>query len=183
MESSWPPLLAGTPLIIVKLDPKRVEVTRYPGVVIEAGAPAPWVAVQAVWVSREYNLNGLRFIAGDVLHEFFSPADRFNVFSVFSPEGELRGWYANVTHPARLDREREPMMLYWHDLYIDVVALPDGTVVVRDEDELEASGLRTSDPDLYSTIVRTKDEIIRGIRGSAFPFHESSAIATSPSRV
>src|SRR4051794_30960678 len=122
----WPRIAAGTPLIIVKLDPNGREVTRYPGVVIHAGESEPWVAAQAVWVSREYDLNGLKFIAGDTLHEFFSPTDWFNLFSVFSPEGQLRGWYANVTYPTRLDAASDPFTLFWHDLYIDVIGLPDG---------------------------------------------------------
>jgi hypothetical protein len=178
MESLWPRLEPGTALTVVKLDPDGCEVTRYPGVVIEAGAPHPWVAVRAVWVSRDYDLNGLRFIAGDEMHEFFSPADCFNAFSVFAPDGQLRGWYANVTQPTRIDAHTEPQTLYWHDLYVDVVLLPDGDVFVRDEDELEASGLRTSNPELYQTIVSSRDEILRRCRAREFPFHEAAAVPT-----
>src|SRR4051812_22775164 len=127
---TWPKMPVGTRLMIVKLDPGGCEVTRYPGLVMDAGESSPWVAARATWVSREYDLNGLKFIAGDQLHEFFSPADWFNLFSVFSPAGELRGWYANVTYPARLDRGSDPMTLFWHDLYIDVIGLPDGRMVV-----------------------------------------------------
>src|SRR4051812_15170791 len=133
MREVWPDLPPGTALIVVKLDPDGIEVARYPGVVIDVGVPSPWVAVQAQWVSREYNLDGLLFVLGDTLHEFFSSEDRFNVFSVFTPKGQLRGWYANVTYPSRIDPSTEPQTLYWHDLYIDVIALPDGRVVVRDE--------------------------------------------------
>ncbi len=172
-QEIWPQLAAGTPLTIVKLDPAGCEVTRYPGVVIDAGEPHPWVPVQARWVSRDYDLNGLLFIAGDTLHEFFSPADWFNVFSVFTPEGQLRGWYANVTFPARLDIESEPATLFWHDLYIDVVGLPVGRLVVRDEDELDQAGLETTDPELHAKIVAMRDEIMRRCMARDFPFHET----------
>jgi predicted RNA-binding protein associated with RNAse of E/G family len=172
-QEIWPQMVAGKPLIIVKLDPDGCEVTRYPGVVIDAGEPIPWVAVQAKWVSRDYDLSGLLFIAGDILHEFFSPVDWFNVFSVFAPEGELRGWYANVTYPARLDAKSEPAMLFWHDLYIDVVGLPDRRLVVRDEDELDQSGLQTGDPALHARIITTRDEIMRRCAAREFPFHET----------
>jgi protein associated with RNAse G/E len=172
----WPAMPVGTPLTIVKLDPVGCEVTRYPGIVIEAGETSPWVAAQATWVSREYDLDGLKFIAGDKLHEFFSPADWFNLFSVFSPEGVLRGWYANVIYPARLDSASDPLTLYWHDLFIDVIGLPDGRMVIRDEDELEASGLRSSNPELYQKILKTRDELTRRCQAREFPFHETDRV-------
>jgi predicted RNA-binding protein associated with RNAse of E/G family len=180
MEEVWPELLPGSALTVVKLDPDGQEVTRYPAVVIDAGAPEPWVAVQAMWVSREYNLDGLLFVAGDVLHEFFSPNDQFNVFAVFAPDGRLRGWYANVTHPACLDSSTESITLIWHDLYIDVIALPGGKVVVRDEDELEESSLRESDPDLYNAIHTMRDEILSRIQAREFPFHEADVANAMP---
>src|SRR5262245_14561707 len=112
----WPVLPIGATLRIVKLSPEGDEVAIYPGVVIEAGAPSPWVALRATWVSRQHNLDGLLFVPDDTLHEFFSPAHPFNVFSVFAPDGTLRGWYANVTYPSRLDTTTDPFTLYWHDL-------------------------------------------------------------------
>jgi Protein of unknown function (DUF402) len=173
-QPAWPALPPGTPLRIVKLAPDGSEVTSYPGTVIEAGAPPPWVAVRATWVSRPHDLNGLLFLPGDTLHEFFSPADHFNLFSVWAPDGALRGWYANVTHPSRLDSTTDPPRLYWHDLYLDVVALPDGTVVVRDEDELDDAGLCSSDPSLHATIVAARDELLQRATRREFPFHEGS---------
>jgi hypothetical protein len=170
--TAWPSLPPGTALTIVKLAPDGSEVTRYPGEVFEAGAPPPWVAVQASWVSREYDLNGLRFVKGDTLHEFFSPQHPFNVFSVFSASGSLRGWYANVTYPTQLDLATTPPTLTWHDLYVDIVALPDGTVAIRDEDELAAACLAATNPAVFQMIVEAKEEILRRISERAFPFHE-----------
>ena len=170
--TAWPPLPPGTVLTIVKRAPDGSEVARYAGEVIEAGAVSPWVAIRATWVSREYNLNGLRFVKGDTLHEFFSPVHLFNVFSIFSATGTLRGWYANVTHPARLDLTTTPPTLTWHDLYVDVVALPDGTVTVRDEDELAGARLAESEPLLHQMIVEARDEMLRRIHAREFPFHE-----------
>jgi hypothetical protein len=123
----------------------------------------------------------LQFIAGDVLHEFFSPVDFMNSFTVFAPGGRLRGWYANVTHPSWIVVETEPMTLFWHDLYIDVVALPDGAVIVRDEDELAASDLSTTDPSLYKTILTARDEIVRRCNAREFPFHETGVYSASGS--
>jgi predicted RNA-binding protein associated with RNAse of E/G family len=170
--AAWPDLAAGTELRIVKRSPEGGEVTRYPGWVIEAGAPLPWIAARANWVTKVVEMDGLRFVPGDRLHEFFSPEHHFNLFSVWSPEGELRGWYANVTHPTTIEWSTAPPTLYWHDLYVDLIALPNGVYVVRDEDELEESGLATSDPALHKLILDTRDELIRLFEHRAFPFHE-----------
>jgi hypothetical protein len=169
---TWPELPPGTAIQVVKLNPAGDEAARYPAVVVEVGATSPWVAVRATWVSRRYDLDGLIFEAGDRLHEFFSPVDPFNLFSVWTPDGRLRGWYANVTYPARLDPTTEPPTLFWHDLYLDVVALPDGTTVVRDEDELAASGLADRGPALHAAILAARDELLARRLAGAFPFHE-----------
>ena len=172
--AEWSELPPGTELKIVKLAPKGHEVTSYPGSVIDAAAPAPWIAARADWTTRLVELDGLRFVPGDRLHEFFSPEHPFNVFSIWAPDGHLRGWYANVTHPARFDASSQPITLFWHDLYIDVIGLPDGTVVVRDEDELAASGLASSDLELHAMIVKARDELLHRFQQRAFPFHEGS---------
>jgi hypothetical protein len=173
-STTWPVLLDGTDLRIVKLAPDGREVTSYPGRVMECDRPAQWVVARAEWVLKTIELDGLRFVPGDRLHEFFSPAHPFNVFSIWSPYGALRGWYANVTQPARLDPLTDPITLYWHDLYIDVIALPDGTVTVRDEDELIEAGMASSDPDLHALILLARDDLLRLFADRAFPFHESS---------
>jgi Protein of unknown function (DUF402) len=170
----WPALSAGTELRIVQPAPDGREVTNYPGRVIDFDAPAPWVVARAEWVLKTIELDGLRFVPGDRLHEFFSPAHPFNVFSIWSPDGALRGWYANVTHPARLDLVTDPISLFWHDLYIDVIARPDGTVTVRDVEELVEAGLASSDPDLHALIHRAREELLRLFTDRAFPFHEFS---------
>jgi protein associated with RNAse G/E len=162
-------------LQIVKLAPDGNEATRYPGRIIDIGAPSPWIAARADWVLRQIELDRLQFVPGDTLHEFFSPDDWFNCFSVWSPEGVLRGWYANVTYPTTIDVATQPPVLVWRDLYIDVIAIPDGTVTVRDEDELEASDLAVSDSALHERILQVRDELMRRFSIRAFPFHEGSA--------
>lgn len=168
----WPDLLPGTELVIVKVSPEGERVTTYPGWVIDASSPQPWIAARADWVRKVVEMDGLQFIPGDTLHEFFSPLHPYNLFSVWSPEGVLRGWYANVTHPTTIDFETVPPTLFWHDLYVDLIALPDGRFAVRDEDELLEAGLAERDPNLHALIERTRDELIALFEARAFPFHE-----------
>jgi len=166
----WPPLPAGTELVVVKLAPDGSEVTRYQGFVHATPEDATWVVVEARWTNRRVDLDGLSFVPGDLLLEYFSPVHPFNAFAVFAPDGTQRGWYANVTYPSTMDPTTSPSTLFWHDLYLDVIALPDGTILIRDEDELDEAGLAESDPDLHRAIIAAKDEVVQRIGAGEIPF-------------
>lgn len=168
----WPRISHGTAVTVIKLAPDGAEVARYPATVRDDVVPAPWLAVEAQWVTRRVEMDGLAFEPGDTLREYFSPRHRFNAFAVVTPDGLLRGWYANVTHPPRLDADAEPPILTWHDLYVDVVALPDGRTAVRDEDELAEAALGDREPALHATILAARDEILDRLECRVFPFHD-----------
>lgn len=168
----WPLLPPGAAVVVVKLAPDGTEVTRYPATVRAERVPEPWLAVEARWVNRRMELDGLVFEPGDALREYFSPRDRFNVFAVFAPDGRLRGWYANVTHPTMLDVATDPPTVTWHDLYVDVVGLPDGSVAVRDEDELTEAALAEHEPALFAAITASRDMILDRLAQRRFPFHD-----------
>lgn len=163
---SWPDLPIGATLEVQKIDFDGAIKATYPGIVIDAGAPTPWVAVECRWVMPAGESDGLWLIPGDTLIEFFSPAHPYNAFRIHAPDGTLRGWYANVTFPTVV----EGATLSWHDLWLDLIVLPDGTFTVRDEDELEESGIAQSDPNLYAAVVHAGEELVRLARARAFPF-------------
>jgi protein associated with RNAse G/E len=157
---------------IVKVRPDGSLATTYPGTIIDVAAPQGWVAAEAVWTRDPIELDGLLFSPGDHIHEYFSDRDPFNVFAVFSSEGQLRGWYANVTYPSWMGTEDDTPAIYWHDLYVDVIALPSGQVFVRDEDELEAAQPGFDDRRLVETILAARDELLRRFQSREFPFHD-----------
>lgn len=167
--ASWSLLRPGTMVTVVKIAPEGHEVTRYPGLVV-ARRDDGWVVVQATWTHRLVVLDGLHFCPGDLLLEWFSPVAPFNAFAVHAPDGELRGWYANVTYPTRFDPGAHPPLLAWHDLYIDLVGLPGGASTIRDEDELRESGLETSDPALHAEIIAARDALVRRFAARLAPF-------------
>ena len=169
---AWLRLVPGQAIHIRKRHPDGSEATTYPGVVMDIELPAPWVGIRAKWTRDVIVLDGLAFTPGDTLHEYFSPEHPFNVFTVIAPDGRTRGWYANVTYPATLQTETEPWSLTWHDLFIDLVGLPDGNYVVRDEDELAEAQLEATDPALYGMIVAARDEMIERFTRRGAPFHE-----------
>lgn len=170
--AEWSALTPHTTLTIVKLAPDGQEVTRYPGQVLGRTWPKSWVGARAIWTNREVAVDGLWFRTGDRLDEYFSSSEWFNAFQVVAPTGETRGWYANVTYPARLEDGPSGLVLTWHDLYVDVVVLADGAVTIRDEDELADSALAERAPGIHKKIVDARDLILSRIAGRAFPFDQ-----------
>lgn len=177
---AWSSLLPGAELTIVKLAPDGSEAARYRGEVV-GHRPDSWVLVLATWTNRTIELAGLSFHPGDSLLEWFSPRHPFNAFAVYSSQDRLKGWYANVTHPAWLDTTKDPPVLFWHDLYLDLVGLPDGSFTVFDDDELLASGLAGADPQLHARILEARSELIRRFELRLPPFAELSDM--TPSRI
>lgn len=164
----WPDLPIGTVLDILKINHDGAVPFRYPGTVIEADIPDPWIAVACKWALPTAEADGLVFGTGDTLIEFYSPEHRYNAFRAHAPDGTLRGWYANVTYPTVV----RGTTLEWHDLWLDLILLPHGTMTIRDQDELEDSGIERDDPELYRTILATMDEVEQLARGGTFPFNE-----------
>ncbi|MFW6074279.1 MAG: DUF402 domain-containing protein [Chloroflexota bacterium] len=136
----------------------------------EFHSSAHWIAVSATWTHGLVDTGHMYFENGDDLYEYFALDAPFNAFAVYRASGEFGGWYCNVTYPTEIvDGE-----IHWHDLYIDVIVRPeDGEIVILDEDELEASDLARSDPDLHKMIHEARDEIVRRIRAREYPFSEA----------
>jgi uncharacterized protein len=177
-SAAWTSLLPGAELTIVKLAPDGSEAARYQGEVVSHYEDS-WMLVRATWTNRTVDIGELSFCPGDSLLEWFSPQYPFNAFAVFSPNDRLKGWYANVTHPARLDVAPDPPVLIWHDLFLDLVGLPDGSFTLRDDDELLASGLANADPELHACIIGARSELIRRFECRLLPFADLPATALS----
>lgn len=174
IRGGWSSLSPGDRVTVVKLAPDGSEAARYPGEVIARVDPESWIVVRATWTHRRIELDGLAFSPGDELREWFSPEQEFNAFAVHAPDGRRKGWYANVTDPAWLETTTAPPLLFWRDLYVDLVGLPDGAFSLRDEDELAASGLARENPGLHGRILRARDEIARRFEHRLAPFADVS---------
>jgi hypothetical protein len=78
-------------------------------------------------------VDGVPFEAGDVFTECYYWGRWFNVFHVAAADGTTRGWYCNVTQPAKLVDDT----LLYVDMALDLFVHPDGRMTVLDEDEFE----------------------------------------------
>ena len=144
---------------------------RYAGAMTGETCPRPWFAVEALWIMKRVEVNGLVFEPGDRLVEYFSPAHWFNAFRVMAPDGVIRGVYGNVTCPVAVDVVDDETIVTWHDLYLDVLRLGDGSLVLCDDVELAASGLAVTNPELHERIMTTAAEMMVLARTGTFPFH------------
>lgn len=158
--AALPLLIPGSIVTVVKRAPDGSEAARYPATVAATEAPAPWIELIAEWTLPHVDVSGLIFEPGDTLREFFSAEHPFNAFAVIAPSGVLRGWYGNVTYPAFIETVKGKQALVWHDLYLDVVILADGTMHPLDDDELAESGLPANEPAFGEAIVQARRDLI-----------------------
>jgi len=168
-------LQPGTKLTAIKLREDGSEAARWP--VEVASVPPGWVVVNTAWQGGHLDLGYMVWDNGDVFREYYSLEQPLNAFAVFASGGQqFKGWYCNISFPCRIEGDT----LSWQDLYLDVISLPDGEVLVLDEDELAASGLETRDPKTYRMILNTRDRLLTMIAEHAYPFSDvdiSSSLA------
>ncbi|WP_298564515.1 DUF402 domain-containing protein [Streptomyces luteogriseus] len=121
------------------------------------------LAVRAPWAgSGVRDFGFVRFEPGDVFTEYYWRDRWYAVKEVRSATGVLKGWYCDVTRPAR----RSGAELVVEDLDLDLWRSADGTDVRRlDEDEFAESGLGRSDPEAARAALAALDELESLARG------------------
>ncbi|KAB1150494.1 DUF402 domain-containing protein [Streptomyces luteolifulvus] len=124
------------------------------------------IAVRAPWAGdgvRDFGF--VRFESGDVFTEYYWRDRWYSVKEVRDAAGRLKGWYCDITRPAR----RTGAELVAEDLDLDLWRSADGTDVRRlDEDEFAESGLAQTDPQAAAAAVAALDELESLARGSGF---------------
>src|SRR6476661_7619630 len=99
-------------MFVRKLDYRGVEKATYEGEVLVRDAHS--VVIQATWTRPTARLGFVDFEKGDVLRETFYTDRWYNVFEIFTARGRLKGWYADVTRPARITSDH----IEWEDLLL-----------------------------------------------------------------
>jgi uncharacterized protein len=113
--------------------PDGSQAYQWDGTILRCDASG--VVLRATFNVDLVDLGFTTFRRGDEFIEFYYFDRWFNVFQVSSPEGQLKGWYANVGLPAEIKPEIGELL--YVDLALDVWAHPNGEFVVLDEDEFE----------------------------------------------
>ncbi|MFF3177215.1 DUF402 domain-containing protein [Streptomyces sp. NPDC057900] len=145
---------AGLTVVLVKAGKTKI---RYPAALVADDGTR--VTVRAPWAApgvRDFGF--VRFEPGDVFTEHYWRDAWFAVKEVRTGDGELKGWYCDVTRPAVL-RDGE---LIVEDLDLDLWVSADRCDVLRlDEDEFAESGLAQRDPAAARAAVAALDELER----------------------
>lgn len=118
-----------TDVTIRKLDHMGREVLSYPGTVLEQQDDA--VTLRTSWDRSPVDLGFVVLEPGDCWTEFFYSNRWYNVFEIRAGDGRLKGWYCNITRPARIGKREVAA----EDLALDLWVEPDGETTVLDEGE------------------------------------------------
>ncbi|MFD6877595.1 MULTISPECIES: DUF402 domain-containing protein [unclassified Streptomyces] len=149
----------NTPRWTVTLTKAGRTKIRYPAT--EVADDGDRISVRAPWAAGAVKDFGfVRFEPGDVFVEHFWRTRWYAVKEVWTGEGVLKGWYCDITRPAVVREGEGEGEIVVEDLDLDLWVSADGASVLRlDEDEFEASGLRTRDPEAAARAVRALDAL------------------------
>ena len=151
-----------TPIIVQKCNHLGEVVWQYQGEAVERGAT--WVCLMARFARSDVDAGYVVFRRGDAMTEWFYSDRWYNVFRLEDvDDGRLKGWYCNIGRPARLGED----VVAYDDLALDVFVMPDGDVLVLDEDEFDALHLAEADVAASWAAVET---IRAAVAARAFPF-------------
>jgi predicted RNA-binding protein associated with RNAse of E/G family len=124
------------------------------------------LVLRAGWAEPQTrDLGFVRFEPGDVWTEHYWRERWYSIKEVRDSNGVLKGWYADVVRPVRV----EEGLLVAEDLDLDLWLSADRRTILRlDEDEFAASALAESDPAAAAQALRALEELDR-LASKGFP--------------
>jgi hypothetical protein len=123
-------------IIVDKLNLQGELKWRYEGEFIARGAD--WLTLEAFFDRDDMPFMDTVWKRGDRFVETYYTGRGYNIFEIFDRDnGELKGYYCNVTRPAQVSDGR----VAYVDLYLDFWVSASGAQTVLDEDEFLAADL------------------------------------------
>ncbi|NTU79050.1 MAG: DUF402 domain-containing protein [Chloroflexales bacterium] len=152
-------------MIIRLIKPIKGIVVTYEGEVLARTATS--VTIRAPWRGGVVNLGVIAFSPGDTLVEHFYSDRWYNIFELRGPDGRLKGWYCNITRPARISADA----IESEDLELDLIVSRDrAQLCLEDEDEFAARRLDVNEPEAYTEALAAVEELRGLIALGAQPF-------------
>jgi len=129
-------------ILVIKLNVEGKETWRYSGRVIERHQK--WLRLEARFNRDDLPFHGITLGRGDRFVETYFMDKWYNIFEMHDRiTDDLKGWYCNVSTPARIEKDR----LSYIDLALDLLVYADKRQLVLDEDEFQQLPI---DPDTRS---------------------------------
>jgi hypothetical protein len=122
-------------IVVDKLSPQGELKWRYEGEVIERGEG--WLRLEAFFDRDELSFMDVTLKRGDRFVETYYSDRWYNIFEIHDRDDALKGWYCNVTRPAKFVDSR----VEYVDLFLDLWVSANGALTVLDEDEFLAADL------------------------------------------
>ena len=151
------------PLVVQKLLYDGSLSYRWAGEVLERHADH--LLFGAVFEQDYRDLGYVIFERGDVFYEYYYFHRWYNVFQIYSAAGTLKGWYCNITSPARLSNGE----LTFVDLALDLFVYPDRRFLVLDQEEFEQLAANTYHADEVAAAKTALAELIDRAREGRLP--------------
>jgi protein associated with RNAse G/E len=115
---------------VYKLNPAGQVTWQYQGSVLQHTHHA--VVVEAYFDRQDMPFQGITLKRRDRFVETFYDNRWYNLFEIYDrDDGQRKGWYCNICHPAVI---RDDSISYI-DLALDLWVTPDGQQTILDEDE------------------------------------------------
>lgn len=151
-------------ITVYKRDHTGRVVWQYKGVAIQRDDHS--ICLTALFNVEQAELGFVTFRRGDVFTEWFYTDRWYNIFRIEDGQtGALKGWYCNITRPATITRDS----VYADDLALDVMVMPNGNVILLDEDEFDTLDLSTAE---RMEALRAVEAIRHAAASRTFPFDE-----------
>ncbi len=130
-------------LTIIKQNHLGEEVWRYPGELVARDSDQ--IMIRANFTKKDFVFEGMPLKYQDPFYEIYFRDRWYNIFEIYDrDDGRLKGWYCNVTYPARIRR----WDVTYRDLALDLLVFADGTRKVLDEDEFAALDISDHDREM-----------------------------------
>ena len=124
---AWPRRMEE--VTVRKLDHSGGQVTEYPGRVVSRDDRA--IVLRTAWLRASLDLGFVVLEPGDRWTERFYADRWYNIFEIRDSGGRLKGWYCNITRPARIGAHEVSS----EDLELDLWVTSAGETLVLDQDE------------------------------------------------
>ena len=161
-----------TAYTIIKRDAQGDNELSYHGVLFECCDEH--VCIDAVFGFADRDLGYMRLRRGDLFREWFFRDRWFNIFRVQDGrDGQLRGWYCNITRPPQFGVD----WIAAEDLCLDVFVCPDGRTLLLDEEDFDRLRLPQVEQDAAQEAVQAIREMVRS---RTPPFDEINPVTGKP---